>query len=53
MSFQASNTGFYVRQVVAYAADLHDPRDVYVGVVNDKETGGVFVSTTAVCAGSR
>ena len=30
--------------MVAYAADQRDPAQVYVGVVNDKETGGVFAS---------
>jgi photosystem II stability/assembly factor-like uncharacterized protein len=44
MTFQPSNDGFTLRQVVAYAADLHDPSQVYVGVVNDKEVGGVFSS---------
>lgn len=44
MTFQPSNDGFTLRQVVAYAADLHDPAQVYVGVVNDKEVGGVFSS---------
>lgn len=44
MTFTPSNTGFTLRQVVAYAADPHDPAQVYVGVVNDKQTGGVFAS---------
>lgn len=44
-SFTASNNGFTLRQVVAYASDAHDPSQIYVGVVNDKETGGVFAST--------
>jgi photosystem II stability/assembly factor-like uncharacterized protein len=43
-SFVASNTGFTLRQVVAYAADQQDPAQVYIGVVNDKQTGGVFAS---------
>jgi photosystem II stability/assembly factor-like uncharacterized protein len=44
MTFETSNTGFALRQVVAYAADLHNPAQLYIGVVNDKETGGVFAS---------
>jgi photosystem II stability/assembly factor-like uncharacterized protein len=44
MTFTSSNTGFTLRQVVAYAADQHDPARVYIGVVNDKQTGGVFAS---------
>ena len=44
ITFQPSNEGFTLRQVVAYAADLHDPAQVYVGVVNDKGAGGVFAS---------
>ena len=44
-SFDTSNTGFSLRQVVAYAADLHDAGQLYVGVVNDKQTGGVFGSS--------
>jgi photosystem II stability/assembly factor-like uncharacterized protein len=45
MTFVSSNTGFTLRQVVAYAADQHDPAQVYIGVVNDKQTGGVFASS--------
>jgi photosystem II stability/assembly factor-like uncharacterized protein len=44
VTFQASNEGFTLRQVVAYAADQKDPAQLYVGVVNDKEVGGVFWS---------
>jgi photosystem II stability/assembly factor-like uncharacterized protein len=43
-SFSASNTGFSARQVTAFAVDPRKPANVYVGVVNDKETGGVFQS---------
>jgi len=43
-TFLASNTGFSARQVAAYAADPRHPSVVYAGVVNDKETGGVFQS---------
>lgn len=45
LTFTSSNDGFTMRQVVAYAADLHDSAQLYVGVVNDKETGGVFASS--------
>jgi photosystem II stability/assembly factor-like uncharacterized protein len=44
MSFTGSNEGFSSRQVTAYAADPEHPSTVYVGVVNDKTTGGVFQS---------
>ena len=43
-TFFASNTGFSARQVAAYTADARHPAIVYAGVVNDKETGGVFLS---------
>ncbi len=43
-SFQPSNTGFTVRQVVSYVADAHTPSTVYIGVLNDKNWGGVFES---------
>jgi photosystem II stability/assembly factor-like uncharacterized protein len=45
VSFHASNGGFSARQVSAYSADPDRPATLYVGVVNDKETGGVFQST--------
>ncbi len=44
-TFQPSNTGFSARQVAAYASDPQNPALLYVGVVNDKETGGVFQSS--------
>jgi len=44
MTFQPSNEGFTLRQVVSFAADQKDPAQLYVGVVNDKEVGGVFTS---------
>lgn len=44
-SFESSNDGFSARQVSAYAQDARDPNTLYVGVVNDKATGGVFQST--------
>jgi photosystem II stability/assembly factor-like uncharacterized protein len=45
-SFLPSNSGFSARQITAYSADAQHPATVYVGVVNDKESGGVFVSHT-------
>jgi photosystem II stability/assembly factor-like uncharacterized protein len=43
-TFHPSNAGFSARQVSAYAPDPRHSAVVYVGVVNDKETGGVFRS---------
>jgi photosystem II stability/assembly factor-like uncharacterized protein len=43
-SFLPSNSGFSARQIAAYSGDVQHPATVYVGVVNDKESGGVFVS---------
>jgi ligand-binding sensor domain-containing protein len=43
-SFLPSNSGFSARQVTAYVADAQHAATLYVGVVNDKESGGVFVS---------
>jgi photosystem II stability/assembly factor-like uncharacterized protein len=43
-SFAPSNRGFQARQITAYVADAEHPATVYVGVVNDKAWGGVFVS---------
>ena len=45
-SFLPSNRGFSARQVTAYSADAQHAATLYVGVVNDKESGGVFVSHT-------
>ena len=45
-SFSASNAGFSERQISAFAQDPRDPATVYIGVVNDKELGGVFASKT-------
>ncbi len=44
MSFVPSNRGFSSRQIVAYVQDAEHPATIYVGLVNDKEWGGVFVS---------
>jgi photosystem II stability/assembly factor-like uncharacterized protein len=43
-SFVSSNRGFSARQITSYVADAARPATVYVGVVNDKAWGGVFVS---------
>jgi photosystem II stability/assembly factor-like uncharacterized protein len=43
-SFQPSNNGFSARQITSYIGDLTQPATIYVGVVNDKAWGGVFVS---------
>ena len=43
-SFLPSNDGFSTQQITAYTADAEHPATVYVGVVNGKEWGGVFVS---------
>jgi photosystem II stability/assembly factor-like uncharacterized protein len=43
-SFSPSNRGFSAQQITSYVADVSRPSTIYVGVVNDKELGGVFVS---------
>jgi photosystem II stability/assembly factor-like uncharacterized protein len=43
-SFQATNRGFYQRQVTALLPDAKHPETIYAGVVNDKIYGGVFVT---------
>jgi photosystem II stability/assembly factor-like uncharacterized protein len=45
-SFSASNNGFSARQITSYVGDAAQPATIYVGVVNDKAWGGVFVSDT-------
>ncbi len=45
-NFSPTNTGFSARQITAFSADSEHPATVYVGVVNDKDAGGVFVSQT-------
>jgi photosystem II stability/assembly factor-like uncharacterized protein len=45
-SFEPSNGGFSARQITAFSADAQHAATVYVGVVNDKDSGGVFVSHT-------
>jgi photosystem II stability/assembly factor-like uncharacterized protein len=46
VSFTPSNSGFSTRLVAAYVADARHPATLYVGVLNDKQWGGVFVSRT-------
>jgi len=46
VSFLPSNTGFSARQIWAFTPDDQHAATVYVGVVNDKGSGGVFVSHT-------
>ncbi|HEY4359269.1 MAG TPA: hypothetical protein VGN16_26205 [Acidobacteriaceae bacterium] len=43
-TFESSNVGFTARQVSSFASDPHAGYKLYVGVVNDKESGGVFQS---------
>ncbi len=43
-SFDPSNSGFSSRQVTSLLIDAHNPATMYVGVVNDKQWGGVFES---------
>jgi photosystem II stability/assembly factor-like uncharacterized protein len=41
-TFHPANDGFSQRQITSVVADPSDPSDLYAGVVNDKEFGGVF-----------
>ena len=43
-SFHSSNQGFSARQITALKRDAKHPASLFVGVVNDKEWGGVFQS---------
>jgi len=43
-SFTASNHGYTHRYVTTILADAKNPDTIYVGVVNDRELGGVFAS---------
>jgi photosystem II stability/assembly factor-like uncharacterized protein len=43
-TFLTSNRGYTHRYVTSILADKTDPNTMYVGVVNDRELGGVFVS---------
>ncbi len=44
VSFTTSNHGYSHRFVSAILADNKDPNVLYIGVVNDREFGGVFTS---------
>jgi len=44
VSFFSSNSGFSARQVTAFAEDPRRPADLFLGVVNDKQWGGAFLS---------
>ena len=46
-TFTASNHGYAHRYVTAILADKNDSNTFFVGVVNDREMGGVFVSHDA------
>jgi photosystem II stability/assembly factor-like uncharacterized protein len=46
-SFVGSNQGYTHRYVTALLADKNDSNTLFVGVVNDRELGGVFVSHDA------
>jgi len=46
-SFVTSNHGYTHRYVTSILADKNDSNTIYVGVVNDRELGGVFVSHDA------
>ena len=47
MHHTASNRGFSHRGIGGVVVDRKDPNRLYVGVMNDKELGGVFVSDDA------
>jgi photosystem II stability/assembly factor-like uncharacterized protein len=44
-SFRPTNAGFSSRQITSYVEDFNHPGTIYVGLVNDKAWGGVFMST--------
>jgi len=43
-TFSASNQCFSHRYIAAIEADHSDPKTIYVGLINDQELGGVFMS---------
>ncbi len=43
-SFRSANAGFSTRQITSMKRDSRHPATLFVGVVNDKEWGGVFQS---------
>jgi photosystem II stability/assembly factor-like uncharacterized protein len=46
-SFLTSNHGYTHRYVTSIIEDKHDANTIFVGVVNDRDLGGVFVSHDA------
>jgi photosystem II stability/assembly factor-like uncharacterized protein len=46
-TFTTSNHGYAHRYVTSIIADKNDANTIFVGVVNDRELGGVFVSQDA------
>lgn len=44
LNFRPSNSGFTHRYITSILADRENPEIMYLGVVNDRELGGVFVS---------
>jgi len=46
-TFLTSNHGYTHRYVTSIIADSNNPNTIFVGVVNDRELGGVFVSHDA------
>jgi photosystem II stability/assembly factor-like uncharacterized protein len=47
LTFTASNRGFAHRQAAALLVDRNDNSTIYVGLLSDKEFGGVFISHDA------
>jgi photosystem II stability/assembly factor-like uncharacterized protein len=43
-TYETSNRGFAHRVIGGVVVDNKDPNRIYVGVVNDKDLGGIFVS---------
>lgn len=52
-TFASSNGGFSARQITALKRDSRHPATLFVGVVNDKEWGGVFQSDNGGIAWSQ
>jgi photosystem II stability/assembly factor-like uncharacterized protein len=46
-TFRSANNGFSARQVTALERDRSQPNTMFIGVVNDKDWGGVFESDNA------
>ena len=43
-TFSSSNDGFSAREISTVVQDRSNPSHLYVGVINDREAGGVFAS---------